>query len=198
MDTVPPVVLRLRWDSAKQTCTLYFFTPPNQILQALSWVAAHVECAVKGDVHRARQANQFASANEVNVSDRREAAENHTIRTQFFGQADVFLHDLQFLRVVKEITTARADDDLEPDLQSSPRHLDAARAGGRAAFQQIVAKLNTVSPAPLGGKGPGCRIHANLDFRHRLHVTVNPPLPIDKELVWRARCFFLSPRRWQA
>ena len=61
-------------------------------------------------------------------------------------------HHGDLARGVEEIAAARADDHEDGDLEPSHAFLDHAGARRGAAFHQVVAELDTISPARLGGK----------------------------------------------
>src|SRR5262249_42311154 len=102
-------------------------------------MAAHIEGSMKGHIQRSGQLNQILGATAINVTLCCQTTEHYPIGTEIFGHADILAHDFQFLSAIKKISATWADNDLQANLEPTPRNLNATGAWGGAALQQVIA-----------------------------------------------------------
>src|SRR5580765_3277416 len=68
------------------------------------------------------------------------------------GDEDVTLHDVELISAVAEVSSARANHDLQTDCDFLAHGGNHAGAGCGAAFRESGAELNSVRAAALGGR----------------------------------------------
>ena len=85
------------------------------------------------------------------------------------GNFDVVSHDGDFRFRIDEIARPRPDQDMDRNAQPAARFGDRARAGGRSSHSQVVAQLDPISSARLGGDGRRDVPHADLNLHTSVH-----------------------------
>ncbi len=98
------------------------------------WFAGHVDGAMMGDMKIACRGDKVFEIDEIDLRRRGEQAEDDAIGAGSFGEGDVCLHDVEFLRGIDEVAAAWPDHDVESDTDVGAYGADEAVAGGEAAF----------------------------------------------------------------
>jgi hypothetical protein len=125
----------------------------NHVFECAIHVFAHIKCAVKCDVQRARQLNQFAGLCSVDRIIPRQDSQDDSIRSTLLGLENVIPHDAQFLLRIHKVSASRPDDYKQLDIHCGPDRLDQPSAGSNASFTECAAKFNAFGSAIGGSHG---------------------------------------------
>lgn len=123
----------------------------------------YVEGAMKRDRHGAGQLDKLSGTDKVDAAGRSQEAEDNAVGAELFGEQDVALHDLEFVRGVAEISSPWAHQHVKRESDPLADHGNQPRARGDASIVERAAELDAVCPAALGGHRGGDGIDSDFE-----------------------------------
>ncbi len=115
----------------------------DDIFKRLKRISREIEGAMKSHPQRAGELNQVARSFQINSMIRIEETEDHPIGAELFGNRNILFHYLKFDVRVTEILAAWPDHHVQSDAKMFACGFNHARARRRAAFEQIIAQLDS-------------------------------------------------------
>ncbi len=136
----------------------------DQGIEGFHWLMSLVERLVERDVERPGQSDERRGLFAIDGRLGSQNTEDDSGSPKRLGNFDVVPHDGDFRFRIDEVARPRPDQDMDRNVQPAARFGDCARAGGRSSHSQVVAQLDPIGAAGLGGDGRCDVPHADLDL----------------------------------